>query len=85
MAVYVDSLRDWGWRLGPSCHMIADTNEELHAMAERIGLLRRWFCRYCPDPAFNEILRRWRSAAIAQIQAGKDAAEQKQIRDHLYR
>lgn len=43
MSVYVDILRDWGWRLGPSCHMIADTNEELHEMAKRIGMKRSWF------------------------------------------
>jgi hypothetical protein len=25
------------------CHMIADTDDELHAMADRIGVQRRWF------------------------------------------
>jgi hypothetical protein len=25
------------------CHMIADTDEELHAMADRIGVARRWW------------------------------------------
>lgn len=43
MAVYVDALRYWGWVHGASCHMIADTNEELHAMAHKIGLKREWF------------------------------------------
>jgi len=43
MSVYVDQLADHGWRLGKSCHMIADTLEELHAMAERIGMKRAWF------------------------------------------
>lgn len=43
MPVYVDRLRDWGWRYGPSCHMIADTLDELHAMAARIGMKRIWF------------------------------------------
>ncbi len=43
MSVYVDRLRNWGWRLGPSSHLIADTVEELHAFAERIGLRREWF------------------------------------------
>jgi hypothetical protein len=47
MSVYVDKLRDWGWRLGPSCHLISDCppgdNEELHAFAARLGLRRSWF------------------------------------------
>lgn len=48
MSVYVDRLRHRGWRLGrgvpvQSCHMIADTLEELHAMAARIGMKRAWF------------------------------------------
>lgn len=43
MSVYVDPLIDYGWKLGPSCHMVADTLEELHAMAEKIGMKRSWF------------------------------------------
>lgn len=47
MAVYVDYLRNWGWKLRGkpilSCHMIADTVEELHEMADKIGLKREWF------------------------------------------
>jgi hypothetical protein len=42
VSVYVDPLKDWGWRLGPSCHMFADTDDELHAMAEKIGMKRAW-------------------------------------------
>jgi len=40
---YVDSLIDWGWRLGPSCHLIADTIDELHSFADRLGMRRSWF------------------------------------------
>jgi hypothetical protein len=40
--VYLDRLRNWGWRYGPSCHMIADTDEELHAFAASLGLKPRW-------------------------------------------
>lgn len=43
MAVYVDTLRDYGWRHGPSCHLIADSVEELIEFAEAIGLRREWF------------------------------------------
>lgn len=42
MAVYVDTLVDYGWRLGPSCHMVADDLEELHAFARKVGLRRSW-------------------------------------------
>lgn len=53
MAVYVDALCVWGgadappcFRHKPSCHMYADTPEELHEMADAIGLKRSWFqCR----------------------------------------
>lgn len=40
--VYVDTMKA---RLGrmTMCHMIADTAEELHLMAARIGVKRRWY------------------------------------------
>lgn len=46
MAVYVDDMHrypagEFG-RMKMS-HMVADTDEELHAMAARIGVARRWF------------------------------------------
>lgn len=48
MTVYVDEFRVWAptrircFRNG-SCHMTADTLEELHAMAKQLRLKREWF------------------------------------------
>jgi len=47
MAVYVDPGMKWpkvpGWPYGYVCHMYADTEEELHELAAKIGLKRGWF------------------------------------------
>ena len=43
MAVYVDGLRDYGWRHGPSCHLIADSVDELIEFALAMGMRREWF------------------------------------------
>ena len=48
--VYVDPLNIWGgdeapfcFRNKPSCHLYADSLDELHAFAKRIGLRYEWF------------------------------------------
>jgi hypothetical protein len=43
LAVYVDKLRDYGWHRGPSCHLIADSVDELIEFAVAMGLRREWF------------------------------------------
>lgn len=42
MPVYVDDYRARYGRM-IMCHMLADTEDELHAMADRIGVARKWF------------------------------------------
>jgi hypothetical protein len=58
MAVYVDRLRDWGWRLGPSCHLIADSNEELHEFAAKLDMKRNWFQASPSGPHYDLTAKR---------------------------
>ncbi len=52
MSVYVDkSWMPYG-RMSMS-HMVADTLEELHAMADRIGVQRRWFQAKASTPHYD--------------------------------
>lgn len=42
MPVYVDDMRAaFGQMI--MCHMVADTEAELHAMADKIGVDRKWY------------------------------------------
>jgi hypothetical protein len=46
MTVYVDDMHKHPmgrFRRMKMSHMIADTEEELHAMASKIGVARKWF------------------------------------------
>ena len=47
MSIYVDPMRrvqtSPKWRWPSACHMTADTVDELHRMAEDIGMRRSWF------------------------------------------
>jgi hypothetical protein len=46
MTVYVDTVRaypDAGMRFTDFCHLLADTRDELHAMADALGVPRRIF------------------------------------------
>ena len=40
--IYVDFLVDNGWKLGPNCHLFADTKDELITFAMSIGLKEQW-------------------------------------------
>lgn len=42
MTVYVDDMHAPFGRM-IMCHMIADTEAELHVMADRIGVARKWY------------------------------------------
>lgn len=42
MTVYIDDM-DAGYGHMVMCHMLGDTDDELHAMADRIGVQRKWW------------------------------------------
>ena len=47
MSVYVDQIQEWPTRIAcfkaGSCHLVADSIEELHGFAKLLGLRRGWF------------------------------------------
>lgn len=83
MGVYVDELHCWPTKIkcfqGGSCHMVGDTAEELHALAEKIGLKREWFQNRRRLPHYD-LTPAKRAAAIA---AG--AKEDFGLRDYVER
>lgn len=46
MSVYIDALMaclpNHTWRWSQGCHLVADTEDELHDFARRIGLRKAW-------------------------------------------
>lgn len=62
MAVYVDDLKVWPnaagiFRAG-SCHLAADTLEELHEFAAKIGLKKAWFQNHTRHPHYDLVKSR---------------------------
>jgi len=64
MAVYGDDMRASFGRL-VMCHMVADTREELDAMADRIGVARKWIQYPGTHREHYDICLSKRAAAIA--------------------
>ena len=64
MAVYVDPARHPFGRM-MMCHMMADTTEELLAMADRIGVSRRWIQRAGTPHEHFDIAKNRRALAVA--------------------
>jgi hypothetical protein len=80
MAVYVDALaihRGLGRMSGAWCHMIADTVDELHVMAARIGLEQSWFQKP-PRASFPHYDLRASKRALA-VAAGAIEADRRQL------
>ncbi len=62
MSVYVDNAINPYGRM-KMCHMVADTLDELHAMADKIGMRRGWFQNH-PDHPHYELSVSRRKIAI---------------------
>lgn len=63
MAVYVDNMRAKFGRM-IMCHMMADTLKELHEMADKIGIKRKWFQDHKKYPHYDISLGK-RNIALA--------------------
>lgn len=63
MSVYVDAPV-WGYGRMVMCHMVADSLDELHAMAARIGIERRWF-QDKPSAQHYDVCKSKRALAVA--------------------
>ncbi len=52
MTVYVDNVRV-KWAGSEWCHLVADTLDELHSFASRIGIRREWFQSSASYPHYD--------------------------------
>lgn len=64
MTVYVDDMRAQFGRM-IMCHMIADTDEELHAMAAKVGVARKWHQAPPKHDSHYDIALSMRAKAVA--------------------
>ncbi|CAE6967513.1 DUF4031 domain-containing protein [Paraburkholderia domus] len=64
MSVYVDDMRARVGRM-VMCHMLADADSELHAMADHIGVARGWHQAPPAHDSHYDIALSKRAAAIA--------------------
>jgi hypothetical protein len=61
---YVDDMRaPYGQMI--MCHLLADTDEELHAMAAKIGVARRWHQKAGTPHSHYDICLSKRANAVA--------------------
>lgn len=83
MTVRVDELRKWPTKIRcfkpGSAHLTADTLEELHKLAARIGLRREWFQDHRVHPHYDLTASK-RELALAAGAVFVPAKEQARVR-----
>lgn len=63
--IYVDSEQAWGHRHGSSCHMIADSPEELELARKALGLKRQWLQKAGQPDEHYDLFKGRRARAVA--------------------
>ncbi|XAI97152.1 DUF4031 domain-containing protein [Dolichospermum phage Dfl-JY45] len=81
MSVYVDDMRKRFGRM-IMCHMLADSDSELHAMADRIGVSRKYHQKPGTLHSHYDIALSKRTAALA---AGAIAIDRRGVADLIAR
>jgi len=87
MTVYVDQPAYPYGRM-VMCHMLADSLDELHAMADRIGIRRKWFQASPPHSVPHyDICKSKRALAVAagavELTSRKEQVEMiRRLREH---
>ena len=74
MAVYVDS-EEIRWRGRVWCHLVADSLDELHSFAARLGLQRKWFQSKSFYPHYDVTL----SVKVRAMRLGAVHADRRKI------
>lgn len=80
MSVYVDNAT-WPWRGKLWAHLFADSVEELHNFAARLGLKRAWFQNHQKLPHYD-VTQQKRERAIA---LGAQPVGRRELARHMKR
>jgi hypothetical protein len=71
MAVYVDNAKI-KWRDKFWCHLVADSLDELHVFARRLGLRRTWFQHAASYPHYDVTIEmRGKALALGALEGNR--------------